>query len=83
MLHGSFWLYLGRTIELTYGTGSIILFTLPISDWMCEPPEADQETDMLVRAYLRAPTKEQDANRAKEDLRQFAEERGHRISAFY
>jgi DNA invertase Pin-like site-specific DNA recombinase len=38
---------------------------------------------MLVRAYLRASTKEQDAQRAKEELQAFATERGLRIAGFY
>jgi hypothetical protein len=38
---------------------------------------------MFVRAYLRASTKEQDARRAKEDLRRFVKERGLRIAAYY
>ncbi|MBP2537585.1 recombinase family protein [Agrobacterium tumefaciens] len=38
---------------------------------------------MFVRAYLRASTKEQDANRAKSDLLAFAKERGLRIAASY
>lgn len=38
---------------------------------------------MLVRAYLRASTKEQDAQRAKEDLKAFASERGLVIVGFY
>jgi DNA invertase Pin-like site-specific DNA recombinase len=38
---------------------------------------------MFVRAYLRASTKEQDARRAKEDLRRFAKERGLKIAAYY
>lgn len=38
---------------------------------------------MLVRAYLRASTKEQDAQRAKEDLKAFASERGLVIAGFY
>lgn len=38
---------------------------------------------MFVRAYLRASTQEQDANRAREDLIKFAEERGLKIAAFY
>lgn len=38
---------------------------------------------MLVRAYLRASSKDQDAGRAKEDLRRFATERGLRIAATY
>ena len=38
---------------------------------------------MLVRAYLRASTKEQDAQRAKEELKAFAEERGLVIAGFY
>ena len=38
---------------------------------------------MLVRAYLRASTKDQDASRAKDDLRRFANERGLRIAATY
>lgn len=37
----------------------------------------------FVRAYLRASTKEQDANRAKGDLEAFARERGLQIAAFY
>ncbi|ESZ70322.1 resolvase [Mesorhizobium sp. L103C119B0] len=38
---------------------------------------------MFVRAYLRASTKEQDANRAKGDLLAFAKERGLQIAATY
>lgn len=38
---------------------------------------------MFVRAYLRASTKEQDANRAKKALEDFAKERGLKIAATY
>ncbi|KQT54370.1 resolvase [Aureimonas sp. Leaf454] len=38
---------------------------------------------MFVRAYLRASTDEQDANRARTALHAFAEERGIRIAAYY
>lgn len=38
---------------------------------------------MFLRAYLRASTKEQDANRAKDDLIAFAKERGLKVAAFY
>ncbi|MEH3022111.1 MAG: recombinase family protein [Pseudomonas oryzihabitans] len=38
---------------------------------------------MMIRAYLRASTTEQDANRAKDQLREFAKEEGHRIAAYY
>jgi len=38
---------------------------------------------MYVRAYLRASTKDQDANRAREDLLRFADERGLKIAATY
>jgi len=38
---------------------------------------------MFVRAYLRASTKEQDATRAKEQLKSFAEEHGFKIAAWY
>jgi len=38
---------------------------------------------MHVRAYLRASTKDQDANRARNDLFRFAEERGLKIAASY
>ena len=38
---------------------------------------------MFVRAYLRASTKEQDANRAKDDLVKFATDKGLRIAATY
>jgi len=38
---------------------------------------------MFVRAYLRASTKEQDANRAKSQLETFAADRGLKIAAFY
>jgi DNA invertase Pin-like site-specific DNA recombinase len=38
---------------------------------------------MFVRAYLRASTKGQDANRAKEQLRDFAKQRGLTIAAYY
>lgn len=38
---------------------------------------------MFIRAYLRASTDEQDANRAKNDLNQFAKQHGQRIASFY
>lgn len=38
---------------------------------------------MLIRAYLRASTKDQDARRAKDDLLRFVEERGLKIAATY
>ncbi len=38
---------------------------------------------MFVRAYLRASTKEQDASRAKDDLFQFASDKGLKIAATY
>ena len=38
---------------------------------------------MFIRAYLRASTDEQDANRAKDQLRAFAAERGITIAAWY
>ncbi len=38
---------------------------------------------MFLRAYLRASTEDQDANRARQDLIGFAEERGLKIAAFY
>ena len=38
---------------------------------------------MFIRAYLRASTKDQDANRAKDELIVFAREHGHKIAAFY
>lgn len=38
---------------------------------------------MFVRAYLRASTRDQDANRASNDLQKFADERGLTIAASY
>lgn len=38
---------------------------------------------MFVRAYLRASTSEQDARRAKDQLKAFATERGLKIAAWY
>lgn len=38
---------------------------------------------MFIRAYLRASTKEQNAERASESLIQFAAQHGQRIAAFY
>lgn len=38
---------------------------------------------MFIRAYLRASTKEQDADRARADLERFAADRGLRIAARY
>ncbi|KQT65841.1 MULTISPECIES: recombinase family protein [unclassified Aureimonas] len=38
---------------------------------------------MFVRAYLRASTDDQNANRARDQLRTFAEERGLRVAAYY
>lgn len=38
---------------------------------------------MMIRAYLRASTAEQDANRAKADLNEFAKQYGQRIAGYY
>lgn len=38
---------------------------------------------MHIRAYLRASTKEQDASRARDDLKRFAGERGLKIVSWY
>ena len=38
---------------------------------------------MFIRAYLRASTKEQNAERARDSLIQFAAQYGQRIAAFY
>lgn len=38
---------------------------------------------MMIRAYLRASTAEQDASRAKEQLREFAQQHGHRVAGYY
>lgn len=38
---------------------------------------------MLNRAYLRASTTEQDAQRAKEELKTFADQFNHRIAGYY
>ncbi|MEX3930859.1 recombinase family protein [Paraburkholderia phymatum] len=38
---------------------------------------------MFVRAYLRASTKEQDAQRARDDLSRFAADHGVKIAAYY
>jgi DNA invertase Pin-like site-specific DNA recombinase len=38
---------------------------------------------MFVRAYLRASTKEQDAGRARADLKAFCKERGLKVAATY
>ncbi len=38
---------------------------------------------MFVRAYLRASTNDQDANRARDQLSAFATERGLRVAAYY
>lgn len=38
---------------------------------------------MFVRAYLRASTKEQNADRARQQLIDFATEHGHKIASFY
>ncbi|MCY1366481.1 putative transposon DNA-invertase [compost metagenome] len=38
---------------------------------------------MMIRAYLRASTAEQDASRAKEQLKEFAEQYGHRVAGYY
>ncbi|EPG7476354.1 recombinase family protein, partial [Pseudomonas aeruginosa] len=36
-----------------------------------------------IRAYLRASTEDQFADRAKEMLEQFVQERGHKIASYY
>lgn len=38
---------------------------------------------MFVRGYLRASTSEQDASRAKDQLKAFAAERGLKVAAWY
>ena len=38
---------------------------------------------MFIRAYLGASTEDQFADRAKEMLGQFVQERGHKIASYY
>uniref|UniRef100_UPI001482B099 recombinase family protein n=1 Tax=Salmonella enterica TaxID=28901 RepID=UPI001482B099 len=38
---------------------------------------------MYIFAYLRASTRQQDAERAKNSLQQFVAERGHRVASWY
>ena len=38
---------------------------------------------MFIRAYLRASTEDQFADREKEMLEQFVQERGHKIASYY
>ena len=38
---------------------------------------------MIIRAYLRASTRDQDANRAREQLKTFAHDHGARITTYY
>lgn len=38
---------------------------------------------MFIQAYLRASTDDQDANRAKQQLTDFATEKGHRIAGYF
>ena len=38
---------------------------------------------MIIRAYLRASTRDQDANRAREQLKSFAHDHGARITTYY
>lgn len=38
---------------------------------------------MIIRAYLRASTREQDANRAREQLKGFAVDHGARVTTYY
>lgn len=38
---------------------------------------------MFIRAYLRASTDDQNADRAREELTAFAKEHGHRIASYY
>lgn len=38
---------------------------------------------MFIRAYLRASTTDQDANRAKDQLTAFAQDHGQRVAAYY
>jgi DNA invertase Pin-like site-specific DNA recombinase len=38
---------------------------------------------MFIRAYLRASTAEQDAKRAKEELKQFATQKGVQVASYY
>ena len=38
---------------------------------------------MFIRAYLRASTEDQNAERAKEQLTAFSEEQGHKVASYY
>ncbi|AUY94150.1 resolvase (plasmid) [Escherichia coli] len=38
---------------------------------------------MFIRTYLRASTEDQFADRAKEMLGQFVQDRGHKIASYY
>src|SRR3954449_8358940 len=47
------------------------------------PKQTSQDGHMYVRAYLRASTEDQNANRARQDLERFAAEHGLGVAAFY
>ena len=41
------------------------------------------DSHMIIRAYLRASTRDQDANRAREQLKSFVHDHGARITTYY
>src|ERR1043166_2624797 len=49
----------------------------------CEPSKMNFGAKVYVRAYLRASTTEQDASRAREQLKAFVTERGLSVATWY
>lgn len=60
-----------------------ILLTIQNELFMTRPSKANRMGDMAVKAYLRASTEDQDAERARGQLDRFAEEHGVDIVAYY
>ncbi|MEX3763132.1 recombinase family protein [Paraburkholderia phenoliruptrix] len=64
------------------GTANNALHTLTVPVLLTNPNSTGAAA-MMIRAYMRASTDEQDAQRAKGALQAFAKERGVRVAAWY
>lgn len=56
---------------------------LPTPNLLGLPIIGEKDTELFIKAYLRASTEDQFADRAKERLEQFVQKRGFKIANYY
>lgn len=74
--------YEGAHCNLLKGAQKMIERLEARADKLC-PDKEQEKSESLVRAYLRASTNEQDATRAKGELKEFAKKHNKRIAHYY